>query len=114
MEGMAGRKRVLTPDLTAELIANLSVHETLEAACAVTGVSSRSVRRWRSEGLRELDTISPEARLALELDRVDRERRSSDWRAAARALEAINPEHWGSPGELDRLLAEFDENVGVQ
>lgn len=108
-EVVAGRKRVLTQDLVSEFAANLAAHETLETACAATGVSSRSVRRWRSEGERQLEALTPEARLALELDRVDRERRNSDWRAAARALEQLAPERWGPAGDLDRLLAEFDE-----
>ena len=46
---MAGRKRVLTPDLVDELAANLAAHPTVEEACTASGLSPRSVRRWRAE-----------------------------------------------------------------
>jgi hypothetical protein len=105
MEGMAGRKRVLTPDLVEELAANLAAHATVEEACSASGLSPRSVRRWRAEGERELAELSPQARLALELQRVAEERRSTDWRQAASQLEALDP-RWS----LDALLAGFGAN----
>ena len=54
------------------------------------------------EGERELAELSPQARLALELQRVAEERRSTDWRQAAAQLEALDP-RWS----LDALLAGF-------
>jgi hypothetical protein len=55
------------------------------------------------QGERELDGLSTEGRLALELGRVGGERRSSDWRLAAQQLEALDP-NWS----LSKLLAGFD------
>jgi hypothetical protein len=112
---VAGRKRLLTPDLVTELVANLAAHGSLETACAATGISARSVRRWRAEGRREFDGLSAEARLALELDRASgartNSRRHGDdaWRNAARWLEQLYPERWGPPSDLDALLAQFGE-----
>jgi hypothetical protein len=59
-------------------------------------------------GQRELEMLSPEARLALELNRRERTAPlANDWREAARALEASDPGHWGPVGALDDLLAGF-------
>jgi len=67
--------------------------ETIEAASSSLGLSSRSVRRWRAEGERELGALSPEALLALELDQArDRAEPGLDWREAAQALEALDRE----------------------
>jgi hypothetical protein len=92
---VAGRKRVLTRDLVAELAANLTAHGSLETACAKTGVSARSVRRWRAEGRRELDGLSPEAQLELAVERHQREaaRESPGWESIAEVL-AANERAW--------------------
>lgn len=45
---------------------------TLEQAAVEAGVGSRSLRRWRASGQRELDGLSAEARLVLALDRAHR------------------------------------------
>jgi hypothetical protein len=101
---MAGRNRLLTREIVAELTANMAAHKTLEEACAASGLSPRSVRRWRAEGERELASLTAEATLALELGRVGADRRSSDWRLAAQRLEALDP-RWS----MDDLLAGFGE-----
>jgi Transposase len=64
---MAGRKRLLTPDLASAIAERVAAGETVEAASSSLGLSSRSVRRWRREGEQELDRLSAEAQLALEL-----------------------------------------------
>jgi len=53
------------------------------------------VRRWRVQGQRELDRLTPEGRLVLELNRArDRARPEPDWQVPAK--------------RLTELLGEFD------
>jgi hypothetical protein len=93
---VAGRKRLLTPDLADSLAAKLAAGVTVEAASRELGLSSRLVGRWRAEGERELDGLSAEGRLALELTRArDRTQPEPDWQVSAQTL--------------DTLLAEFGE-----
>jgi tRNA pseudouridine-54 N-methylase len=69
---------------------------TVEQASREVGVSPRSVHRWQAEGERELDGLSAEARLALELTGArDRAQAEPDWHVSAHTLNA--------------LLAEFGE-----
>jgi hypothetical protein len=111
--GVAGRKRLLTPDLASAIAEKVAAGETVEAASTSLGLSSRSVRRWRREGEQELDRLSAEAQLALELNHArDLARPAPDWRLAAQALESLDPLHRGPPGSLDELLAGFDGERG--
>ena len=59
-------------------------------AAVAAGVSPRSLRRWRAEGQRELDALSPEARLALAFTRVRASRAArKEWRESARFLDQL-------------------------
>jgi hypothetical protein len=101
---MAGRNRLLTPDLAEELATKVAAGVTLEQATAELGLSSRSVRRWRAEGERELAGLSAEAKLALGLDRA-RDRADVEvepWQDAAARLAA-------NDAALTELLRGFDE-----
>jgi hypothetical protein len=100
---VAGRNRLLTPDLAEELAGKVAAGVTLEQASAELGLSSRSVRRWRAEGERELDGLSAEAKLALGLDRArDRAFEVEPWQDAAARLVA-------NDAALAELLRGFDE-----
>jgi hypothetical protein len=88
--GMAGRKRLLTPDLASALAEKVAAGQTVEAASTSFGLSSRSVRRWRAEGEQELSRLSAEAQLALELTRPrDRAEPHVDWQVSAQTLDAL-------------------------
>jgi hypothetical protein len=67
-----GRPRLLTPLLIERLVLAVERGATLEQAAVEAGVGSRSLRRWRASGQRELDGLSAEARLVLALDRAHR------------------------------------------
>jgi hypothetical protein len=94
----AGRPRLLTPLLIERLTLAVERGATLEEASREVGVTSRSLRRWRAIGERELDRLSAEARLVLALDRAQPQLPSGpiDWKAEAAFLEAQFPERWSS------------------
>jgi len=105
------RPKLLTLELLDRLVSEVELGVPLERAALAVGVSPRSVRRWRREGQRELDELSSEARLALEIARA--RATQYDWRESARALEQFDPVRWGAPATLDEMLAElFDDGYG--
>jgi Homeodomain-like domain len=100
MHGVAGRHRILTRNLAEELALKVADGRTVEQASRELGVSARSVHRWQAEGLRELDRLSPEAHLALELSRArDRGQPEPPWQVTAGTLDALMAEFAG-----ERLL----------
>jgi transposase-like protein len=67
----------------------MSAGATVVRAAEAVGVSSRSVRRWRVQGQRELDRLTPEAKLVLELDRARDGAPEPDWQVPAQRLSAL-------------------------
>jgi hypothetical protein len=90
---MAGRSRILTRDLADELAGKVADGRTVEEASRELGVSPRSTHRWQAQGRRELEGLSPEAHLALELSRArDHARPEPAWQAPAERLSALMAE----------------------
>jgi hypothetical protein len=106
--GRRGRPRLLTPLLVGRLVASIEGGASLEQAAVEAGIGSRSLRRWRAIGQRELAGLSVEARLALALERAQPPK-PIDWRASAAFLEQF--EHWRLD---DDLLGVEPEPLGTE
>jgi hypothetical protein len=87
-----GRPRLLTEAMIERIVAAVELGLSLEAAARSAGVSPRSFRRWTREGRRELDGLSPVARLVLAVDQAEERAQALDWREATRKLEALAAE----------------------
>jgi hypothetical protein len=97
-----GRPRKLSPALIERVVFAVELGGTVESAADDAGVSARSLRRWQARGRRELDALSPEARLVLALDAVARRAKALRWEETARGLEELAPERWlGDVGDLE-------------
>jgi transposase-like protein len=112
----AGRPSALTEEFVDRLVEAVARGERLETAARNAGASPRSLRRWRRAGREQLQALAPEGRLERRLELALQQRNDEsgsvladvgDWRAAARALEQINPARWGPQGGLDELLADL-------
>jgi hypothetical protein len=91
-----GRPRLLNDALVAQLTADVELGVGVGSAAKLAGVDPRSLRRWRAQGRRELAALSCEARLALALDRAQRQTRKldNDWQTIAKQLSEDVPERW--------------------
>ena len=100
-----GRPRLLTDALVEQLTADVSLGVGVASAAKLAGVDPRSLRRWREQGRRELAALSCEARLALALDRAERQTRKvdNDWQTIAEQLSDDAPERWAEPPLIDVL-----------
>ena len=72
-----------------------------EAMARSAGVDPRTLRRWRAHGRRELDALSAEARLALELDRAEEAARGLSWEATAAKLDREFGKNWSPLGDCE-------------
>ena len=74
---------------------------SLDAAARSVGISPRTLRRWREQGRRELDALSAEARLVLELDRAEEAGKALEWAETARMLDSEFGRRWAPTGDFD-------------
>jgi hypothetical protein len=89
---MTGRPSKLTPELADRVALSVELGLSRQAAARSSGIDPRSLRRWIARGQRELDALSPEARLALRLGRLEQEARTLDWRRTAEILDELAAE----------------------
>jgi transposase-like protein len=84
---LMARPRLLTEHRLEEIALHVELGGSVAGAAERVGCSTRSLRRWRAKGGRELAALSPEAKLVLRLARAEEQARSFDWEHTARLLE---------------------------
>ena len=86
--------------MTEEIGLYIELGGSVAGAAERVGCSTRSLRRWRAKGRREVAALSAEAKLVLRLARAEEQARSFDWERTARLLELepLDLDFWGPNG----------------
>jgi hypothetical protein len=83
-----GRPTLLTPEMRERVERELSAGAPQRVVARRAGVGERTLRRWIGDG---------------KISRPERPAADADWRAAAKALETLFPERWGTASPADAL-----------
>jgi hypothetical protein len=94
-----GAPTKLNPDLATQISFAFELGLSAKAVAAHVGIGERTLRRWLARGRRELEALSVEAQLALDVDRAAKRAEALRWQDVAAKLEA-NATSW-QPFVLD-------------
>jgi len=88
-----GAPTKLNADLASQISFGFEMGLSAKAVAAHVGIGERTLRRWLERGRREVEGLSDEGRLALEVDRAAKRAEALRWPDVAAKLEA-NASSW--------------------
>jgi transposase len=94
----------ISKETRLELLDNLRTGMSIEAACALVGITSRTYRRWRGEDEEWRAESDHAIRLSepILLEKLKRmAEEKCDWRGVAWVLERKFPNEWGPRQEIE-------------